>query len=273
MTPFSTLPPAAVDLPAAAEISARPAGSRHHSSMFNGVEALMVLLRARRSIGITQLAAALGLSKSTTHDLAGALCALGFVDQHPQSRRYSVSPAIFQFLHVVSTGYGPNTLMKPIVQERAAQLRAAIVVTALRERTTYALCASGTRADTFLVGDHGPAYNSACGKVLVAQHDESEWAQFVPQPGDRPFTPYSNLNPERFLAELAAAKVNGVAFSLRERDARLCSVAAPIRTGDKPWNRAVGIMLPYEEWIVRDRDELVAAVKALAQEIAEVLPG
>src|SRR4051812_1021572 len=45
------------------------AASHHHNSMFRGIEALVVLLNAHRSLGITQLADALQLSKSTTHDL------------------------------------------------------------------------------------------------------------------------------------------------------------------------------------------------------------
>src|SRR5687768_13131960 len=155
--------------------------ARHHSSMFRGVEALVVLLKAHRSLGITQLADALKLSKSTTHDLAAALCALGFVDQHPTTRRYSVSPEIFRFLHLVSTEFGPNSAVKPLLRAQARKLKASIIITALCRRTTYALCASGAEADTFLLGDNGPAYNSACGKILVSQLDESAWPEYAPQ--------------------------------------------------------------------------------------------
>src|SRR5687768_5989155 len=172
--------------------------ARHHSSMFRGVEALVVLLKAHRSLGITQLADALQLSKSTTHDLAAALCTLGFVDQNPTTRRYAVSPEIFRFLHVVSTEYGPNSAVKPLLRAQARKLKASIVITALCRRATYALCASGLNADTFLLGDNGPAHTSSCGKILVAQRDESEWPEFAPQPGDAPITPYSNLDPQRF---------------------------------------------------------------------------
>ncbi len=239
--------------------------------MFRGVEALVVLLKAHRSLGITQLADALQLSKSTTHDLAAALCALGFVDQNPTTRRYLVSPEIFRFLHLVSTEFGPNSAVKPVLRAQAKKLKATIVVTALCRETTYALCATGFDADTFLLGDNGPAYTSACGKILVAQFDEAGWADYAPKAGDKPESPYSNLDPQRFFAELRAARVNGVAWNVRERDATLCSVAAPIRSGEKPWSRAVGLALPYNEWVVRDRDELAAQVTALAREISELL--
>jgi IclR family pca regulon transcriptional regulator len=248
-------------------------GHRHHNSVFQGVEALIVLLKAHRSLGITQLADALGLSKSTTHDLAAALSALGFVDQNATTRRYSVSPEIFRFLHLVSTEYGPNSAVKPLLRAQARKLKASIVITALCRQATYALCASGLNADTFLIGDNGPAYNSSCGKILVAQLEESAWTDYAPKPGDAGGTPYSNRDPERFFAELRAARLNGFAWNLRERDENLCSVAAPICVGDKPWNRAVAIALPYNEWVARDREELADEVRKLAHEVASLLKG
>lgn len=241
--------------------------------MFHGVEALLVLLKAHRSLGITQLAEALQLSKSTTHDLAAALCALGFVDQNETTRRYSVSPEIFRFLHLVSTEFGPNSAVKPLLRTQARKLKATIVITALCRESTYALCASGQNADTFLLGDNGPAFNSSCGKILVAQRDEAEWPAYAPKPGVKTASPYANLDPKRFFAELRAARVNGVAWNVRERDASLCSVAAPIRMGETPWTRAIALALPCNEWVVRDRDELAAQVQALAIEVSQLLRG
>lgn len=241
--------------------------------MFQGVEALVVLLKAHRSLGITQLADALQLSKSTTHDLAAALCALGFVDQNETTRRYSISPEIFRFLHLVSTEYGPNSAVKPLLRAQACKLKASIVITALCRQSTYALCASGLNADTFLLGDNGPAHNSACGKILVAQVDESMWPDYAPKPGDQAVSPYANRDPDRFFAELRAARISGVAWNLRERDETLCSVAAPIRVGERPWNRAIGIALPCSEWVVRDREELAAQVKDLAEKVSSLLHG
>lgn len=241
--------------------------------MFRGVEALVALLKAHHSLGITQLAEALQLSKSTTHDLAATLCALGFVDQNEATRRYSVSPEIFRFLHLVSTEFGLNASVRPLLRTQSRKLGATIVITALCRQTTYALCASGANADTFLLGDNGPAYNSACGKILVAQLGEAVWPDYAPKSGDETTSPHANLDPGRFLAEVRAARVNGVAWSLRERDASLCSVAAPLRVGVGPWNRAVGLALPYGDWVVRDRDELSAQVRTLADEISDLLRG
>src|SRR4051794_6349495 len=92
-------------MPASDDSGSSDSAVRHHSSMFLGIEALMVLLKEHRSLGITQLAERLGLSKSTMHDLAAALCSLGFVAQNQTTRRYAISPEIFRFLHLVSTEF------------------------------------------------------------------------------------------------------------------------------------------------------------------------
>ena len=97
------------------------------------------------------------------------------------------------------------------------------------------------------------------------------WPSYAPRTGQKRDSPYANVDPRRFYAELRAARVNGVAWNVRERDARLCSVAAPIRVGDAPWRRAVGLALPYGEWAARDREELAAQVIALAGEISNLL--
>ena len=50
-------------------------------------------------------------------------------------------------------------------------------------------------------------------------------------------------------------------------------MAAPIRVGDKPWGRAIGLALPYNEWVVRDREELAAEVRRLADEMSQLPAG
>jgi IclR family transcriptional regulator, KDG regulon repressor len=241
---------------------------RHQSGVFRGIETLVILLKARRSLGITQIATALNLPKSSAHDLVAGLCELNFVEQHAETRRYAISPKIFEFLHMFATEYDANPALKPILREEALKLKASVVVTAVRGRRTYALCASGPEADTFLVGDNGPAYSSACGRVLISQFDETVWADYAPSPDDRPRSPYCNLEPEHFYQQLREAKKCGVAWSVREREAHLCSAAAAIRSGARPWNRAVGIILKHREWAARDREEMAGETRALAERIA-----
>ena len=42
------------------------------------------------------------------------------------TRRYSVSPEIFRFLHLVSTEFGPNSAVKPLLRTQARKRPASI---------------------------------------------------------------------------------------------------------------------------------------------------
>ena len=66
-----------------------------------------------------------------------------------------------------STEFELNSAVKPLLRSQARKLKASIVVTALGRQSTYALCASGPSADTFLLGDSGPALNSPCGSATA----------------------------------------------------------------------------------------------------------
>jgi hypothetical protein len=50
--------------------------------------------RADRSLGVSELAAATGLTVSTTHRLTRALCAGGLLMQDPRSERYQLGPMV-----------------------------------------------------------------------------------------------------------------------------------------------------------------------------------
>jgi len=89
------------------------------------------------------------LVMASANDLVAALGALGFVEQNPTTRRYAVSPEIFRFLHLISTEFGPNSAVKPLLRTQARKLGATIVIHALCRRTTYAPFASGPKAHAF----------------------------------------------------------------------------------------------------------------------------
>ena len=251
--------------------TSEPIKARHHSSTLLGVEAVKTLLKARRSLGITQLAKELNVSKSTAHDLAAALSSLGFVAQNDQTRRYELSPEIFRFLHLIATEFGQNRAVKSYIRAQAQRLNATVVINALNQRSTYVLCASGPYADTFFLGECGPAFTGASGKALVAQLDESVWLHYAPLVSDETPSPYANRDPEKFYAELRAARASGVAWTLRERDPAMFSIAAPIRLGDRPWNQSVGLVLPYTESALGTREALVPEIKLLAADLEELM--
>ena len=246
---------------------------RHHNSLFQGFQVLQTLLRFGRSLGVSEIARESKLAVSTTHDLLATLGELNFVDQNPETKRYSVSPEIFAFFRLFSNEFGHNSLVSRILREYCSKHNATLYLSMLCRTRSYVVCASGPLGDTVAIGANSPAYASSCGKAIVAQLPLAHWQQYAPDSGESKLTPYTKQNHQGFFKELTCAREAGVGWNIQETTVGLCSVAAPIFARGKATDRAVAIVLPHGEWVARDRERLAMEIKGVAAVIASTLFG
>jgi IclR family pca regulon transcriptional regulator len=246
---------------------------KHHSSLYHGLQILQLLLRFGRSLGVSEIARESKLAVSTTHDLLATLGELNFVDQNPETKRYSVSPEIFAFFRLFSNEFGHNSQVNRILRDYCAKHNATLYLSMLCRTRSYVVCASGPLGDTVAIGANSPAYASSCGKAIVAQLPTNQWQDYVPDEGDSKLTPYTKQSQQGFLRELACAREAGVGWNIQETTVGLCSVAAPIFARGKATDRAVAIVLPHGEWVARDRERLAMEIKGVAAVIASTLFG
>ena len=246
---------------------------RHHSSLFQGFQILQILLRFGRSLGVSEIARESKLAVSTTHDLLATLGELNFVDQNPDTKRYSLSPEIFAFLRLFSNEFGHNSLVNRILREYCSKHKATLYMSMLCRTRSYVVCASGPLGDTVAIGANSPAYASSCGKAIVAQLPPAQWQEYAPDAGETKLTPYTKQNHQGFFKELTCAREAGVGWNIQETTVGLCSVAAPIFAKGKVTDRAVAIVLPHGEWVARDRERLAMEIKGVAAVIASTLFG
>lgn len=248
---------------------AAPAAQR--TSLTLGLTVLDTLLDRGGSLGVTQLAGLLGLSKSSVHDILRNLRSLGFVEQSSLTRRYGISPEIFRFIHRFSTRFGPNSRIENLIREAACRKNRTFYVSMLCRRHMFVVCATGPMGDTHALGVEAPVYASSCGKALVAQMPRAQWANYAPRRDDPRLTPNTITDRQRFLREIERARKTGVGWNARESAAGICSVAAPIPTVETPSSMAVALVLSAEGWEDADHDELARAVKELASQLGSAL--
>jgi DNA-binding IclR family transcriptional regulator len=249
-----------------------PVDSDQKNTLSQGLDVVRILVRSGTPLGVTQVAHALGIYKSSAHRLLQILTRLGFVQQNSTTLRYSLNPQIFGFVHEFATQFGVNTKADPLLRSAAARLKCSIYLSMLGGHHAYVVCAAGDDGNTTQLGTHGPVYASSSGKILVAHRPESEWADYAPQPNDSIITAHTNLNPARFLQELHAARENGVAWNLRESAVFHISVAAAIHEPLLPYPRmAVAILLRYQDLPVYDREVLAGEVKTLARQLSDAI--
>jgi IclR family transcriptional regulator, acetate operon repressor len=201
------------------------------------VERALVVLRcfehADRSLGVSEIAAATGLTVSTAHRLTRALCAGGLLMQDPRSERYQLGPTA--------------VVLGKRAEEQLGYARALPALESLAESTGESVNLGVRSGPDVLVvlavpspqplrfdqlpGSRVPIHTSAMGKCLLA---------FAPAtPGDHMdalsglprlarFTDRTITRRDRLAAELQRTRERGWALNDEERNAGVRAVAAPV---------------------------------------------
>ncbi|MBK1859254.1 IclR family transcriptional regulator [Cerasicoccus arenae] len=241
------------------------------SPLSNGIAAIRLMVQSGHSWGVTALAKELGMPKSSIHRLLQSLIELGFVQKIEQTKRYTVSADIFEFIHEIATHFGKNRSLGECLWEAARTLECSVYLNMLGHQCSYVICAAGEEGSTSKLGLHAKSYESSAGKVLIAQMDEAEWPRYAP-PNDAENPSQKNPQSERFYGQLREARDKRVAWNLRESSPNYVSLAAVVREPFITQPRlAVALLLRYEELRLRDPDELEQAVLVLADELEHIL--
>ncbi len=229
------------------------------------------MVQSGHSWGVTALASALDLPKSSVHRLLQSLIELGFVQKIEQTKRYTVSADIFEFIHEIATHFGRNHSLGDCLTGASRTLGCSVYLNMLGKRDSYVICAAGEEGSTSKLGLHAKAYSSSAGKVLIAQQDESEWPRYAPS-HESENAGTSNAMAERFYDQLRQSRQKGVAWNHRESDSNYVSLAAVVREPFITQPRlAVALLMRYESLRLRDPNELEQAVLALATDLETIL--
>lgn len=184
-----------------------------------------------RSLGVSELARALGMSKATVQNILFTLESEGFVEQDKMSLKYKLGPRLFQlgmsyansldltaiargWLERLCTQYGETARLGILMGERI------IVVMEVKPETNF-MTFPGP-------GSAIPPHTSSIGKILFAFMPQKRRDRILKNIHLAPLTPNSIIDIDRFLDELDAVRKNGVAFDREESILGLSCVAAPV---------------------------------------------
>jgi IclR family transcriptional regulator, pca regulon regulatory protein len=241
-------------------------------SLERGLAVLRAFTPDRPSLGISELARELDLTRSTTHRYVATLATLGYLLQDASTRKYRLGP------RVLDLGFSMlgSLELREIAEPHLRRLTDATGHTsnlAIRDDTDVILIDRPGRYHhlefSLHVGSRIPAYCSATGKALLAFLPRRDLERIVDridfvQRGPRTLTDKKSL-----LAELDQVRRTGVAVNNEELESALRSIAAPVRARSGEVVAAVNVAIP---WSPAAMTELVSrlgpTVQATANEIA-----
>ena len=202
------------------------------SSVRNAARLLCAFTPADRDLGVSVLAARLGLAKSTVHRILTTLAAEGLIERDASTGRYRLGLRLYELgaivadhldLHEVVAGPIDDLRNRTGETVHVAILDGAEVVYIARRESPHTLRLFSR------VGHRNHAHCTSTGKVLLAFLSESERAAIL---DGRPLvahTPYTITDRARLEEELELIRRRGWAENVNESEVGVTSVAAPIR--------------------------------------------
>jgi IclR family transcriptional regulator, pca regulon regulatory protein len=218
---------------------------------------------ARPLLGISELARAVGLNRSTAHRYVGTLTALGYLQQDGATRKYRLGVRVLDLGFSSINSLELPELARPHLQQLSdetghtvnmAILDGTEIVYVERVRSSQA----GQREiDLNLnVGSRLPAYCTSMGKVLLAFLGDEARAAALDRTDLVGRGPNTVTDRRRLEAELERVRGTGIAVNNEELAYGLRSIAAPVRARSGEVEAAINLavhrtMVSLENLIVR----------------------
>jgi len=228
---------------------------------------LTVMAEAGGSVGVTDVATALGLPTSTSHRLLDLLRGAGFVERDATQRRYRLG---LQFLRVASL-VTQNTSFATLCQPALERLTAETGETSMyceylpdRHMAAYAAKSDSPHSLRYRITlfEPAPVECGASGLAILAFLPSSLRSSVCATPRPSPLT--GKRPSSRALADLIdATRRKGFAFSSGEKLPDSVGIAVPIRLSEERPIGSLTLTIPLARFV---RSKLKAYVTLLSKE-------
>lgn len=251
----------------------RPDG-RLINSLSRGAETLRLLAEAAGPLGVTDVAEKLRVDPSTAYRLLATLETAGLVQQETDTKKYAIGYGILGIASALLRRLSVVTASDPYLRS----------ITALTGESTHVAVLDGGRA-VFVgrqsgagilrvettIGSSEPAYCTAVGKSLLADHSEIELRRLYSQEPLTRYTPHTITTVRELLIELERVRRSGYAYDEEELHPGVRCLASPIRDHRGRIVGAFGLSMPATRLTRENTPALVEHIGGAAQSISSQL--
>lgn len=245
----------AASVGAAGALPAQRAGAVAHTL------GALSLLAERVSVGVSEVAAELGVAPSSAHRLLAILRAHGFATQDPQ-RRYRGGPALARLGDARPSQETLRRLLHPHLVEltrRLGETTHAMVLDGTDVRVLDSVESDQTLRVSSRAGRVLPAHRTSGGKVLLAELGPTAVQARYPAGLPRPCAPGQDAL-SALHAELALTRRRGYGVNNEESERGIIAVAACVRSRSGRPLAALSATIPAARLAPQDLPRIAAAV-------------
>ncbi|AHH96532.1 IclR family transcriptional regulator [Kutzneria albida] len=221
---------------------------------------VLELLAQHGELGITELAAELGVHKSTAFRLVAVLDGRGLVEQTTDRGKYRLGFGIVRLAGATTAQMDLSRESRPVCEQLAAAvgetvnvaiLDGGFVINVSQSRGTAAVASQNW------IGQRTPLHATSSGKVLLAYQPREVRENLLAQPLAA-YTDLTITDPAQLRVALKDIQRSGWGYTSGELEVGLNAVAAPVRSADGEVVAALSVSGPAYR-LVDDRFAEVAA--------------
>lgn len=182
-------------------------------------------------IGITDIAAYMGLGKSTVYGLVNTLVQEGYLEQNPDNKRYRLGLKLFEMGCIVQERMDVREIARPYLKELSEHFKMTVHMGVYKEQEVVyidKMDAPDTRIVYSQVGKRAPMYCTGIGKSVLAELKPEEINSILKNQQMEALTPNTLTDAKAVLKELEIIRKNGFAIDNEEVEQGLKCVAAAI---------------------------------------------
>jgi DNA-binding IclR family transcriptional regulator len=243
------------------------------SSVANAIRLTKAFSEQEYEMGISALAARLGLAKSTVHRLATTLVEYDMLEQNRETGKYRLGLAFFELGTLVRRKMDVTTEAQGEIHALADSSGETVQLAILDHLTILYIRIRESRQAIRLssgLGSRAPAHCTGVGKALLA-FQPPEVVQQVVENGLRRCTEHTIIEPEKLRTELATIRARGYAIDDEEIEVGLRCVAAPIRDHSGQVVAAISVAAPVQRMSKKQVQATIPSVLAAAENISRRL--
>jgi IclR family pca regulon transcriptional regulator len=206
-------------------------------------------------LGIADLGRAVNLNRSTTYRYVATLAKLGYVEQDPDTRKYSLGPRVvdlaFSALSSMEMTRVSASYLQSLADETGFSANMAILdgqdILYVDRRKSRRPAGLPIELDLH-VGSRIPAYCTSMGKVLLAYRDRVALRALLDRMNLARRGPNTITGREQLMVALAKIRETGIAVDNEEFAPGMRSIAAPVRDRSGTVIAAINVGVHLTAW-------------------------
>lgn len=212
-------------------------------SLQKGVDALMYLA-SKRNAGVTEIADAIGVNKSTAYRIMETFLYTNMVDKNSETSKYKLGPAILKLSQQYYNGLSVVTIAKPYMMRLSDMINESVhlcICSNSRAVVVEQIISDGRLIANAHIGAIEPLHCSSVGKCLLAFADSVRFESMLREITFDKFTDYTITDVNTLNIELEKIRKEGFAEDNNELSMDIRCVAAPIFNSRGECNYSIGV--------------------------------